>query len=425
MSGVMDAGQTEAPALGMGGERLHAFDAVRAVAMFAGILLHGAIGYMENRQYEWPLSDRSQSPLFDILVFIIHAHRMQAFFLVGGFFGAMMLARKGTRELIRNRLLRIGVPATVGLVVLVPLTLLTMAIALRASGRADPDEPGWEPFLEFYRRRPPEEWLDPLHLWFLVYLLPMYALGWALTRLAGWTPGVVRALASRRCEVLAGSAWCAPVLSLVTLPFMFHMREWSVDTPRDLVPTPHIWLYYAVFFVVGWAMWDARRAFMGMLGRCWRVNLGIGGVCLVLLLFALFPGQKHRSTDEGLWIIIDSVARVLLSLGAWTLAFGMLGVFLRRFTTPSRAWRYAADASYWCYLAHLPLIFVFGALLAPVPVSCVLKFPLVILGTVGVLLPTYHWLVRPTLIGRVLNGPRPTARAGADGGGGISDPRAS
>jgi len=68
--------------------------------------------------------------------------------------------------------------------------------------------------------------------------------------------------------------------------------------------------------------------------------------------------------------------------------------------------RYLADSSYWLYLAHLPLVFFLAGAFAKVPWHWAIKFPLILAITMTVLLVSYHYLVRPTWLGEILNGRR-------------------
>ena len=58
------------------------------------------------------------------------------------------------------------------------------------------------------------------------------------------------------------------------------------------------------------------------------------------------------------------------------------------------------------YLIHLPFAIWMPDLLAPFAVPAVLKFAIVLSGMVLVTVTTYHFLVRPTAIGALLNGRR-------------------
>lgn len=68
--------------------------------------------------------------------------------------------------------------------------------------------------------------------------------------------------------------------------------------------------------------------------------------------------------------------------------------------------RYLADASYWMYLVHLPVIIWTAGLLAPWSAPAGVKFVGVFIVTTAVTLLTYHGAVRSTAIGRFLNGRR-------------------
>jgi hypothetical protein len=66
--------------------------------------------------------------------------------------------------------------------------------------------------------------------------------------------------------------------------------------------------------------------------------------------------------------------------------------------------RYLADSSYYLFLAHLPLVFFLQVVFAKVPLHWTVKFPLIFTIALTVLLVSYHYWVRPTFIGALLNG---------------------
>jgi peptidoglycan/LPS O-acetylase OafA/YrhL len=91
------------------------------------------------------------------------------------------------------------------------------------------------------------------------------------------------------------------------------------------------------------------------------------------------------------------------------MSFALMGAFLR-FAAQPRVWaRYLADASYWCYLVHPPIVLWLQAIIAPWPVPGWPKLVLLTAVTMAVLLVTYERWVRYTWIGTLLNGPRERA----------------
>ena len=72
--------------------------------------------------------------------------------------------------------------------------------------------------------------------------------------------------------------------------------------------------------------------------------------------------------------------------------------------------RWLADASYWVYLVHLPLLFAIQYRLLDVQLHWTAKFALSTATTLALSFATYQLLVRHTVVGRWLNGPRPDTR---------------
>ena len=90
----------------------------------------------------------------------------------------------------------------------------------------------------------------------------------------------------------------------------------------------------------------------------------------------------------------------------WSLVCLTIGLFQRLFNQPNKLVRYIADASYWLYLIHLPIVIWLQIAFAELPIHWSLKLPAISLLTVGISLVLYELLVRPTLIGQILNGRR-------------------
>jgi hypothetical protein len=68
--------------------------------------------------------------------------------------------------------------------------------------------------------------------------------------------------------------------------------------------------------------------------------------------------------------------------------------------------RYIADSSYWLYIIHLPIQFQIQLWLAPIEMHWLLKYSVYMAITFAVMIPTYHYLVRSTWLGVLLNGRR-------------------
>jgi peptidoglycan/LPS O-acetylase OafA/YrhL len=94
------------------------------------------------------------------------------------------------------------------------------------------------------------------------------------------------------------------------------------------------------------------------------------------------------------------------AFSSWLLVFGTIGFFSRVLTQASPAVRYIADSSYWLYIIHLPIQFQIQLWLAPIEMHWLLKYIVYMAITFAVMIPTYHYLVRSTWLGVLLNGRR-------------------
>lgn len=97
--------------------RRHDLDALRAIAMLLGIALHAALAYSN---VPWVVQDSQKNELFGLFFVAVHGFRMPLFFLVSGFFTAMLWRKRGLNALIKHRAKRILLPCLLGLVTIIP-----------------------------------------------------------------------------------------------------------------------------------------------------------------------------------------------------------------------------------------------------------------------------------------------------------------
>lgn len=187
--------------------------------------------------------------------------------------------------------------------------------------------------------------------------------------------------------------WWLVVLTLLPQAAMgVDLPTIGPDSCMALLPWPHVLLYYGLFFWFGVRYYDADDV-AGRLGRRWWLWLPLA--LLVVLPAALATlGQRAINTPVQVGY-------------TWLMIIGLIGLF-RRFGQESRPLvRYLSDSAYWLYLIHMPVVVVGQLVVREWPWNPWLKFGLVTTVTTLLLLVSYHWCVRWTWIGRLLNGPRP------------------
>lgn len=375
--------------------RIHAFDGLRALMMLLGVAVHTVVSYTTVPMGEaWAFKDPQTDFAFDVLLAGLHCFRMPVFFVMAGFFAALLVERRGREAFARNRALRVGVPLVVGYAILLPLTEWGFSYAnQRGAGMVS----SWQSSFDgargmFYRT-------DTGHLWFLHYLLIFYA----LTLLA---LGVVPAAFAARCRAVFARCMTSrygvlPFAAAVGSLCAF-MPSGVLETSSSFLPGSLPLLTYCVFYTFGWLLW-ARREHLAALRRSL-----ISKAVLALVLFAGHSFFVLRHLDSGATGITaaSAAAGVFGALTAWVSIYFWIGLFLRIAPEPQRVVRYLTDASYWIYLVHLPIVIVFSGVLAPLLWPAALKAGCVFAATSAVCLLSYALLVRGSFVSVVLNGRR-------------------
>jgi glucan biosynthesis protein C len=260
-------------------------------------------------------------------------------------------------------------------------------------------------------------WVGPnFHLWFLYYLLLVCVPLVAVLSLAHRIPAGVVSLFDRAVRRAAGAWWKLPLLALATVPVLWDMKAWLVDTPITWLPDLTVYLYYLGFFLTG-AVLYRHRELLPTVGRRWPLQLGVANVLILpVMLWMTITGnwwQRELPSPAPAWLLgWKAVAISLDTLYTWLCVAGLIGLFQRFFATQIGAWKYMVGASYWCYLAGFPVQAALQVWFAKVGLPGITEFLLVNALTFLVLLTSYELCVRRTWIGMVLNGRRaePTPR---------------
>lgn len=103
-------------------EHCHGLDFVRAAMMMLVVVLHGSVSFIPNSPDTlWPYRDPQSTMLAPLIAIPIHVFAMACFFVMAGFFTALLYQHRGARGLIANRARAIALPLVVGWVVIFPL----------------------------------------------------------------------------------------------------------------------------------------------------------------------------------------------------------------------------------------------------------------------------------------------------------------
>ena len=372
--------------------RYHYLDNLRALAMLSGVLFHAALAYSPLAHAFVPTADRAQSAAVDVCIWFLHLFRMPLFFLVAGFFAALLVARRGLGGLFRNRLRRIALP----FVIFWPLVHAALSYStLHAAATVQHPSPLLALIRQLTQTQGlPEQLPGTGHLWFLYYLLLFYILVWSASNFGLEKLGnLVRGLSP---------AWLIGFLPLLLVPALASV---SAPNPAPESFFPQFWAFgfYGPFFAFGYLLFGHQT----MIERLRPAAPWL--LVASLMLYGAFWYLLHRQTPGT----PDSSASLTIAVLEAYLSVWMTAVCLiagKSLLDRSNAvLRYLSDASYWTYLAHLPILFAIQYRLLDVELPWGVKFAASVLATFGICLLSYHLLVRRTILGAFLGVRAPVA----------------
>ncbi len=391
-------------------ERRHyGLDALRGFMMILGIVLHAALLYLTSPPLAAPIpTDRNNAVVFDVIFAFIHDFRMPTFFLLAGFFTALLVEKRGIGGTLKNRASRILLPLLAALVVILPPTgLLTLDFMLAARFGTHELLPNLPQLRQLAAEiaaktgEPPGRF--PLgHLWFLYYLCMFYLLigplHWLIARCrrlgVGQPEGVFARALGHPFMMLVFALWTA----LTLWPFKGgQVHEGFVY----FAPHPPSLLYYGSFFVLGY-VFHIHRSFLDASVRHLRGFTVIAAILFPLsaVLSGLDNSARGGSAELHLYSVLAN------ALCTWALIYVFIGAALRFFDRPSPWIDYTAQSAYWVYLIHMPLVSLAGWWLVQFDLPAVFKFLLVCAFTALIAFATFHYWVQDTWLGQFLHGRR-------------------
>lgn len=362
--------QTDKQTLAAGQTRLHSLDAVRAGALLLGVVLHATMSFFPGPQL-WLVKDSQSSVFLAATFFVIHMLRMLTFFLIAGYAARLSFQKLGAARFFKDRLQRILVPLVLGWLLLFPALMMAGGIPRAA----------WDVSLASF---------PLIHLWFL-YLLSLFYLALAFLHPLLKGARIPQLLLQPWSTVLLAAPLC---ISLYLQPYW--MMWFGIPTPdRGFVPNLPAILGFGGIFLFGWL------APLDVCARRWLFNLCVAWLCTWFCLAQAGLTPLLMPVPQGTTKLLFAAS---YSLGAWSWALALVGMAQRFLDRESPVRRYLADASYWIYLVHLPLVVVLQRAVAHADWPWLLKILLILAAAFAFMLATYALLVRRTVVGAVLNG---------------------
>jgi peptidoglycan/LPS O-acetylase OafA/YrhL len=433
-------------------------DWLRASAAVLVVLLHAGMAYLVARMpgLAWSTHDPLGHPVVDALSWWINGFVMPLFFVQSGFLAHRVMCSRGPREFLIHRSQRLLVPLALGSLLILPLDLYAWLLGWAAEGKI--------PLRKLRSLKIDSPLGDHLwgvsHLWFLEYLWVFCVAAWFVVCVGHWRNGTAaeQAVSPRVTDRRRTGRFA--IARIVLTGLCSGALWWD---PQILIGFRHSWwplpanlMFYGPWFALGWLVharsqenwragdvsppmrggqfslngmtsprntqlstlnsqptrrfdasgdsrpplagrWDADTTPFGLLCE-WRIAAAIG-------LFAVLLPLIHRHVAEestgGERIVLVG----LFVLHAWLMVTGLFGVSLRWLNRrPPVAVRYLAEASFWIYLFHHPVVGLTQVTLSPLTMPLIAKFGLVTLSGLVLPLLTYQAFIRRTRVGALLTG---------------------
>ena len=367
-------GQTEAH-----GRNL-AFDYLRAFAVILVVYHHAIHAYTTFAFINFENPVATPSPVvndqrwlgFDLVVAFNETFIMPLLFFISGMFVWQSLARKGAWKYLIDRLIRLGVPFVVGVLILIPLAYYPAQLQV---GQITGVDASYSAF-----------WLGMLRsgfgtagpLWFLWLLLTFNCLATILYRVAPLSKDLIRG----RLNIVFGrpvAFFCSllgiSILAYLPMAIIIGPLKW-IGIGLFHVQASRI-LLYLLYFLAGTgvgAYGVDHSAFIsgGALAKHWWVWLAAG-----LLSFIVFITMVAVVTDIDR-AIVSEIAFVVCC-GATV--FGLTGLFLRFAMRQVGIFDSLSDNSYGIYIVHYVFVTWLQYLLLRSPLAPSLKGMVVFLIT--------------------------------------------
>jgi peptidoglycan/LPS O-acetylase OafA/YrhL len=175
-----------------------------------------------------------------------------------------------------------------------------------------------------------------------------------------------------------------------------------VPTPdKGLVPNVQALVAFGTAFLLGYLIRRQSEALLARIARHWAafslLAIGLGIASLILAGGSSIPNFLVPPEQS----ILNAA---LYALAVFASAFAGLGLALRFLSGHRPMLRYLADASYWVYLIHLPVVMALQVLVHDLAWPWPVKVIAIVGGTAAVTLATYEAFIRHSFMGRWLSG---------------------
>ena len=293
-------------------ERLHGLDFCRAIFMVLGVFYHVALIY--NVEQDWRVGSNDTSQFFSIISLFIHDFRMEAFYVIAGFF-YIYIYKKGKGSFLVGRIKRALIPLFFcGLTINYLMNIYSYNFSFDYFD------------VNYYLYG---KWLG--HLWFLGNLIIYFLL---LQPFCKYISALKGTSELKLCSIFIVFA---PIASILLLA----VSKYTVSNEFIFIAFHSLFGYFP-YFLLGCLCCTWKITFLNILNyKVFFISI------LIYLLIFLIAKLEIDST---------LVSKVFERLSHGSLVLAMIALFYKLGTKKGSLIKEISDSSYTIYLLHQPLI---------------------------------------------------------------------
>lgn len=343
-------------------ERLFYIDNLRLLMIITVVMFHLAVTYSGFGSFYYvegkPL-DTLSTFWFAFYLTFQQGYFMGFLFMLAGYFVAGSYDRKGFGKFIKDRFIRLGIPALIYMVVITPFIGI---VELRNK---------WDGFNI-------SGFISGTGvMWFAVALF-FFSLIYGLVRLN------TRKNAPISYQQIKPSVFNAVILILIISVCAFLIRIVQPIGTNILNMQLCFFASYIVLFIVGIKAY--RINLFSMIsyktGKSWLIfGIALGMlVWLVLIATSIKSGNKVALSGGFTWQ--SAVYSIWESFVGVAMSIGLIGVFRGKFNHQSKLVKALSDSSFAVYMFHPPIIVAVALLFRPVALLPIIKWVLLCISSV-------------------------------------------
>ncbi len=367
--------------------RLLFIDNLRSLLTFIVVMHHTMITYGASGGWYFVDPDAEFSIVLSFVASLDQAFFMGLFFLLSAYFTQTSYNRHGPRKYLKNRLLRFGIPLLIYIILIEPLMVFLLYV--RPDGIYNFFQyyttyfTSWEGFFSYISSTGP--------LWF-IFMLLLFAICYSIYR------QITKNHPEREIEKKAPKNLALIIigLTMATLNFLMRIPFNGLEGVSVLNIQLAFVMQYIVMLILGIISYrrDWLRKITKKQAFIWLYIIGASLLLygIVLIFSGALEGDISKLLGGFYWeSFAYSIWEAFFCLGV---SICLIYLFRERLNSQNKVTKLISDNSYAVYLIHAPTLVAISVLFSFVSMPSILKFPIVLILTLGFGFLLSHFALR-------------------------------